>query len=221
MSTEHKVLQGECLNSIANNYGFKDGKAIYQHADNSELRRLRPDPNSLLPGDRITIPEKTKSEVEAASDEKHKFLRIRPTTKILRLKLDETHTNKFSEKEYELKIQIPDSSEGDYQIYNGSLDEEGCLEEEIPLYAAKGVLIVKIGENPYKLHILIDHLDPADEISGIQARLKNLGFDPGPIDGIAGSRTNEAINTYQRLNDCKVGALDKQTISHLEKNHKS
>jgi len=83
------------------------------------------------------------------------------------------------------------------------------------------MLVVETGDNPFKLNILIDHLDPADEISGIQGRLKNLGFDPGPIDGIAGSRTYEALNRYQRLNDCTIGEPDKQTIAHLKRNHKS
>jgi hypothetical protein len=221
MSIVHKVLQGESLSAIASKYGYKDGNIIYQHPGNLELRSMRPDPNTLLPGDRVTIPAIRKSEIKAASGQKHKFLRFRPTTKILRLKLDETHTNKFSEKEYELKIQKHDCCKGDYLILTGSLDENGCLEEEIPVSALKAILIVKTGEPPYKLNILIDHLDPADEISGIQGRLKNLGFDPGPIDGIAGPRTNEAINTYQRLNDCKVGEADKQTISHLQKKHKS
>lgn len=221
MSIVHKVLQGESLSGIASKYGYKEGGDIYQHPDNVELRNKRPDPNTLLPGDRVTIPEIRKYQANAASGQRHKFLRFKPRTKIIRLKLDETQTNRFSKKEYELNIQKPDSCKGDYLIFKGSLDENGCLEEEIPIAALKGMLIVNTGDNPFKLHILIDHLDPADEISGIQGRLKNLGFDPGPIDGIAGPRTNNAMHTYQRLNDCKVGDADEQTIIHLKKKHKS
>ena len=36
-----------------------------------------------------------------------------------------------------------------------------------------------------------------DAIRSIQAGLKELGFDPGPVDGIAGSRTREAIRAFQ------------------------
>lgn len=220
MTIVHKVVQGECLSAIASKYGYKDGKIIYQHPDNVELRRKRPDPNVLLPGDRVTIPTRRKTEEEGASGQKHKFQRSGPT-KVLRLKLDEPRTNKFSKKSYELKIQKPGSCDGDYLIFSGSLDDGGCLEEKIPVAAVKGMLVVETDGNPFKLHLLIDHLDPADEISGIQGRLKNLGFDPGPIDGIAGSRTYAALNTYQRLKDCKIGEPDKQTIALLKRNHMS
>lgn len=220
MSIVHTVLQGESLSGIASKYGYKEGKNIYDHPDNLALRNKRPDPNTLHPGDRVNIPEREKFQAKVASGQRHKFIRFKPTTKIIRLELDETHTNNFCKNEYELKIQKPDSCRGEYQIYTGSLDENGCLEEEIPIAAVKGILIVNTDESPFKLHILIDHLDPADEISGVQGRLKNLGFDPGPIDGIAGSRTNDALHTYQRVNDCKVGEIDNQTIAHLKNKHK-
>jgi N-acetylmuramoyl-L-alanine amidase len=37
-----------------------------------------------------------------------------------------------------------------------------------------------------------------DGVSGCQARLRNLGYDPGPIDGIAGPRTEAAVRAFQR-----------------------
>ena len=41
--------------------------------------------------------------------------------------------------------------------------------------------------------------DTRDEgMSGIQMRLRNLGFDPGPIDGIVGPRTTAAIRAFQK-----------------------
>jgi peptidoglycan hydrolase-like protein with peptidoglycan-binding domain len=37
-----------------------------------------------------------------------------------------------------------------------------------------------------------------DQTSGVQRRLKDLGFDPGPLDGSIGPRTARAIRAYQR-----------------------
>jgi peptidoglycan hydrolase-like protein with peptidoglycan-binding domain len=37
-----------------------------------------------------------------------------------------------------------------------------------------------------------------DQASGVQRRLKDLGFDPGPLDGSIGPRTIGAIRAYQR-----------------------
>jgi N-acetylmuramoyl-L-alanine amidase len=52
----HRVRQGECLASIARTYGFEDPNEIYQHAKNADLRRLRPNPNILYPGDTVVVP---------------------------------------------------------------------------------------------------------------------------------------------------------------------
>ena len=41
-------------------------------------------------------------------------------------------------------------------------------------------------------------------VSRIQAGLTELGYDPGPIDGAMGSRTQSAIRTYQRDNKLLV-----------------
>ncbi|MGH7784297.1 MAG: hypothetical protein ACREO5_10710, partial [Candidatus Binatia bacterium] len=37
----------------------------------------------------------------------------------------------------------------------------------------------------------------ADDIRRIQARLRDVGLDPGPIDGIAGARTKTAFNRFR------------------------
>jgi len=51
----------------------------------------------------------------------------------------------------------------------------------------------------------IAHLNPIDNahdngVSGIQARLRNMGYNPGPIDGILGPLTQEAIREFQADN---------------------
>jgi len=38
--------------------GFRTSKALYNHPSNAEFRALRPDPNLIYPGDKITIPPK-------------------------------------------------------------------------------------------------------------------------------------------------------------------
>ena len=49
-----------------------------------------------------------------------------------------------------------------------------------------------------------------------QAALLFLGFDPGPIDGLRGARTRQALVKYQQTHQLPaVGELDAQTTAHL------
>jgi hypothetical protein len=46
-----------------------------------------------------------------------------------------------------------------------------------------------------------------DLVSGYQAALQRLGFDPGPIDGIAGPRTRAAVEAFQRAEELAVDGI--------------
>ena len=61
----YTVAQGDCLSSIALHHGYADWRKIYNHADNADFRRLRPNPNCIYPGDSIYIPE-TDTRTESA-----------------------------------------------------------------------------------------------------------------------------------------------------------
>jgi hypothetical protein len=63
MSQKHVVEAGECLTSIARLYGFVNWRVIYDAADNAALRKLRPNPELLAPGDEVAIPDKTVSTI--------------------------------------------------------------------------------------------------------------------------------------------------------------
>jgi hypothetical protein len=54
-------------------------------------------------------------------------------------------------------------------------------------------------------------------IAEIQARLLDLGYDPGPVDGLMGPQTRTAIEDYQRKNDFSVdGEPSPQLLQLLE-----
>ncbi len=57
-----------------------------------------------------------------------------------------------------------------------------------------------------------------DNIEKIQTALKTLGHDPGPIDGIVGKRTMEAVTSYQKEKGLETGALTYGTIESLQVN---
>ena len=55
-----------------------------------------------------------------------------------------------------------------------------------------------------------------DDIRKVQQALKEKGFDVGPIDGVVGPRTKEAIRNFQDRYGMKAsGEIDNQTLFAL------
>ena len=52
----HTVKPGECLATIGRDHGIRWQK-IYDHPDNAEFRKERPNPHVVNPGDRVFVPE--------------------------------------------------------------------------------------------------------------------------------------------------------------------
>ncbi len=56
-------------------------------------------------------------------------------------------------------------------------------------------------------------------VHSIQQSLTRLGYEPGPVDGVYGHKTSQAISMYQDENDLLVtGQPSRALLSHLEKN---
>lgn len=54
-------------------------------------------------------------------------------------------------------------------------------------------------------------------VARVQAGLTELGYDPGPVDGVQGPRTEAAIRQYQRDHDLDVNGLPTATVAqHIE-----
>lgn len=73
-SGEYEIQPEDCLSRIAYRSGLT-WQRIWNHPANAELKRIRGNPNILLPGDRLHIPEKEPKHHSGASDRKHRFVR--------------------------------------------------------------------------------------------------------------------------------------------------
>ena len=203
----HTVSQGESIISIASSYGFF-WKTIWEHGSNASLKEKRKNPNVLLVGDEVFIPEKKLKEVTKGTDGSHKFKRKGEPVKLkLQLKMmDEPRANE----KYSLDI--------GGKLIKGTTDGDGNLEEFIPNNASSATLILKDGKEQYSIRI--GELDPVDEISGIQQRLNNLGFDCGSDAGELGEATKEALKKFQARHELTVtGEPDGATKSKLGELH--
>lgn len=194
MSETHIVEQGEYLASIAKDYGFSDWHTIYDHPQNADLKKKRPNPNVLFPGDQLFIPDKQLKEESCATEKKHRF-QIKVPKASLKIVLKDSDGNALSNQPYTLKIA--------WLEFKGTTDGNGALEQKVPIGVQTGDLhLDKLGIDwPLK----IGHLDPIEDkgssneiLSGVQARLNNLGFHCGEVDGIQGPLTESAIRAFQQ-----------------------
>ena len=105
-------------------------------------------------------------------------------------------------------------------LSKGSTDGDGKIEQSIPPNARGGKIVIGELRDEYLLNF--GHIDPIEEISGVQGRLNNLGYDCGLIDGVLGKQTKEALLAYQNdhgLN--KSGDIDEETRRLLKEKHGS
>jgi peptidoglycan hydrolase-like protein with peptidoglycan-binding domain len=70
----------------------------------------------------------------------------------------------------------------------------------------RGVGQTPTGKEKRNSRFRVGHLDPIDEVSGYQQRLSNLGYNPGEIDGIEGSKTKSAIRSFQNFENYLAGS---------------
>jgi len=210
------------LASIAAAYGFSDWKAIYNDvAENAAFRRLRPDPNIINPGDELFIPEQTLGEVICATEKRHKFVLLRPTGIRLRIKFIGGDGEPMASRAYRLEVSAPGSPN---EISEGRTSAEGLVDEAVSAHASEGHLLLwkdpAKHAPPQRFRLRLRHLDPIETVKGQQARLSNLGFNPGPLDGVMGSRTRAAVRAFQAKYGLEIdGIVGPRTAGRLREAH--
>jgi hypothetical protein len=217
MGTTHTVKQGETMIRIAHDYGFRSWETIWHHADNSALREKRPNAQALHPGDEVLIPDRIPKSVTVSDGRLHRFLLKKPKPALFQVWLKDETGAPFADRAYELTID-------DEPMLRGRTASDGLVATEIKPTANHARLKVWLGESEDDIvewQMKIGHLDPADTITGAQARLQNLGYRPGPIDGTLNEATKEALMNFQRHigYDFPTGELDEKTSSALASIH--
>lgn len=215
MGKIHTVQQGECLLSIAARFGFSRWQTIYDHPANAELRRARPNPNVLYPGDRIHIPDKRRKEVPRQTGMVHSFT-LTPAPCLLRLVVQDEDRRPLGGKRYELRFAGA--------ALAGVTPATGRFEHSIAATVQRAELRVWLGDGPddppdHCFDLAVGGLDPVTETSGVQARLHNLGHRC-EIDGELGPRTAAALAAFQEACGREpTGALDDATRAALLERH--
>jgi hypothetical protein len=103
----------------------------------------------------------------------------------------------------------PDSVE--YEVVKGDLS----YEIQIDMKGGKAEK-VEVGTNLWKASTTRQAQASAEEIRQLQQALKEKGHDPGPIDGVMGPQTQQALRQFQQANGIQAtGSLNAETKERL------
>jgi hypothetical protein len=187
----HDVKQGETLLGLAVANGLESWEDILGRSENADLKKKRTDPGILKAGDRVFIPNREMCHSASAVDAKHTFKIGRPKA-WLRLAVKDAAGVALAGKKYEIAAGGTTSA--------GELPADGVIELAVPIDTTEGKLTVWLDTEASQVWDLkIGYMDPIDEVSGVQARLNNLGFDCGEPDGVLDDDTKSAIRAFQVL----------------------
>jgi len=243
----YTVKQGDCISSIAQMHGLFWYK-VWNHPKNANLNERRKDPNVLSPGDVVFVPDQEEKEESGATEQRHRFRKKGVPAK-LRLRIMEepereeprqapaetasatdsrdSHTEdqevNQTQREDEPRRNVPYVLNIDGNLIEGTTDEEGMIEINIPPNAQRGRLIVEPGTpNEVSIPVNLGHLNPISELSGVKQRLANLGFDCGDRNDEETPGLEAMLRAFQEKHGLNVtGELDQATRDKLQELHGS
>ena len=196
----HQVMQGECLSSIAEQYGLS-WKTIWNDPNNAGLKRLRKDPNVLAPGDEIYVPELRIKTVNRPTEARHTFVKL-GVPAMLKIKIMEDGIPRANVP-YTLRLRDGTSTDG-------TTDEDGFVTASIRPGVESGEIIITENGNQDVYPFDLGTVDPIDTDEGIQGRLHNLGY-PARDD------LEAALRSFQEKEGLEAtGAADEATRARLK-----
>jgi N-acetylmuramoyl-L-alanine amidase len=194
----HTVVQGECLSSLAADFGFSVD-TLWNLPENAQLKLARKDPNVLYPDDVVFIPDKRPKQIPCATGKRYSFVKKDCPAK-LRIRLLDGQEPRAN---VSYKLQI------DGIWISGVTDGNGYLEQPLPPSAGTGQLLVGEGDVQDVHDLGFGSVDPIDTDTGISKRLQNLGYDPGddPSEAIGGFQSDQGLEPTGQLDDATRNKL--------------
>jgi N-acetylmuramoyl-L-alanine amidase len=242
MAEAYEVEQGECIGSIAYEHGFF-WQTLWDDPHNAKLKQRRKDSNVLKEGDVVHIPDLTLRQEFSATEQLHRF-QLKGVPAKLRVRVLQAEEAASPEpRDWDEEFEPVDPPEpppppagggkpranASYRLCvdgvwtSGTTKSDGLIECSIPPNAMEARLVLDPGTAKETVTLLkLGHLDPVEEVSGVQARLNNLGFSCGPVDGVLGPRTRRALKGFQGSAGLEAtGDLDDKTRQKLRQTHES
>jgi N-acetylmuramoyl-L-alanine amidase len=218
MAGYYTVKQGDHMSGIAQAFGFL-WQTIWNDPSNADLKRQRPNPHILFPGDQVFIPDKETEAFDRPTDNRHTFILKLPSLNLC-IRLDRAYYKPIAGASCNLHVQLDSTDQ--------QSDDSGSLERKILADEQQATLIVNetadVQGSERKIvttiPVNIGYLDPIDTLPGQVKRLSNLGYYRGPLESPDPNAFQSALEEFQCDNHLTVdGIFGPKTRSMLEQVH--
>jgi hypothetical protein len=211
------IAQGDSLATLASSYGF-DADSTWKDPANDGLRAQRSDPNALAPCDVLYIPNPAPPTYHSLTSGTTNQFTSTPASLFAAIKCLDEAGQPIAGRAYVI--------EGLSSPLQGTTDDGGVATLELPIDADSASLYFP--DLGCEFFLKVAHLDPAEEDSGVDQRLRALGllvdpppvFDPDAQQIVADEYRQAAIAAFQSQNGISPsGVLDDATRQALAATH--
>lgn len=209
------IKQGDYLSKLASLLRF-DAQSIWNDPRNQELKKRRADPEILLPGDVLYIPDAPPAPCLLRKGTKNRF--VAAVTKVrVRTCFRDHEGSPFKALQYKV--------EGLGEPITGVTDVNGLVDFDVDVGVREVRVVFPDRLEHYDLRI--GDLDPIDEPTGANMRLEHLGYygwmlagRAEPSLGLDTECLRLALRAFQRDRKLpETGMLDAATTSALREAH--
>jgi hypothetical protein len=200
---KHVVADGDRMSKIAHEHGYKDYHALYL-AQPEKFRKKRPNPEILMPGDEVELPDKieakhsTKDKKAQKYEDDTKLPEVRVTLQAAGKPL----ANKVLTVTADGKILGAVTSDGD-----------GAVKFHVEPDTAK--VLLTCSDPPFSIRLRLGELRPATEAGGVEQRLDNLDYRV-PIAAASAPAGSKAEKTAKEAHERRI----KKAVQRFQEDHK-
>jgi putative peptidoglycan binding protein len=198
---KHIVRAGECFCTIAEDSGHF-WQTLWDLAANAALREARKNPNLLVEGDEILVPDLRPRTVTVATGGAHRFKR-HGVPSFIRVRCE-----RFGEP----LADLPFTTEANGTLHSDTTDADGVAVVPLAPDVREVRLVIGSGASAHVVELDVGTLSPVTTDEGVRARLGNLGFTH--------ERLEDAVRAFQRSAELTAsGVADDATRAALVESH--
>lgn len=167
----HVVRDGDHIHRLSAEAGFRRHTTVWDHPDNAALRAARPNPDTLLPGDRVSLPDRETRVEEGETERRHRFVaaHARPLLRLRWLRF-----GRGPQKDMAVDLSPPGSPAAQRTDAHGDIAPSiDPLASRVTARTVRGEIALEVGS-----------LHPFDTESGWLSRLHNLGYLEAPAAAV-------------------------------------